>query len=234
MISRSDGISEASELSDYLERLRPLVDDTIDRLGKANFREDPIAGRKYSRATSIISSAYKRHGAILDRALLERLKDCARFRVWTEDEFKLSHDSLQYTRMSDRIEPLLRTDLCYGDRERSIRVDILVHDEESGAFTSYNVKRGNGSYDLGKRRLIQEDLLRTHMLLKDYGRKAGISPTYTHAHIVFYYDLLSLQPPFAISGSKLDEHFRFPVRVAIEKVNDYFIRRLHRLIELDI
>ncbi len=94
--------------------------------------------------------------------------------------------------------------------ERMSRVDILVHDDEGGTLTSYNVKRGNGSYDLGKRRLIQEDLLRTHMLLKDYGCKAGIVPTATHAHIVFYYDLLSLQPPLAIPGSKLDEHFGFP------------------------
>lgn len=233
MVSPSAGKSAALETDDYLDRLRPMVDDTIERLGSASFRDDPIAGRKYSRATSIISSAYKRHGAILDRALLERLKDCARFRVWTEDEFKLSHESLQRTRVAERIEPLLRTDLHYGDRERSIRIDILVYDDENGRLTSYNVKRGNGSYDVGKRRLIQEDLLRTHMLLKDYGRKAGISPTSSHAHIVFYYDLLSLQPPLAILGSKLDEHFGFPVRAAIEQVNDYFVSRLHQLIEQD-
>ena len=146
------------ELDGYLDRVRPFVDDTIDKLGSANFREDPIAGRTYSRTTSIISSAYKRHGAILDQALLERLKDCARLRVWTEDDFKLSHESLQRVRISERIEPLLMTELPYGDRERSIRVDIIVFDEDRRSLTSYNVKRGNGSYDGGKRRMIQEDL----------------------------------------------------------------------------
>ena len=100
-----------SELNAYLERVRPFVDDAIEKLRSASFREDPIAGRKYSRATSIISSAYKRHGAILERALVERLKDCARLRVWTEDDFKLSHDSLQRVRVSERIEPLLATNL---------------------------------------------------------------------------------------------------------------------------
>ncbi len=225
--------SVSYELDDYFSRLRPLVDDTISKLGNASFREDPIAGRKYSRATSIISSAYKRHGAILDQALLERLKDCSRFRVWTEDDFKLSHESLQTTRISERIEPLLRTKLAYGDRERAIRIDILVFDEASGALTSYNVKRGNGSYDGGKRRIIQEDLLRTHMLLEGYGRACGLTPKSSHAHIVFYYDLLSLPPPLAIQGSKLDEHFAFPVRAAMERVNAYFIERLHALIEND-
>lgn len=129
--------------------MRPTVDETIDRLGAARFREDPIAGRKYSRATSIISSAYKRHGAILQRALLERLKDCARLRVWTEDDFKLSHESLRQVRVAERLDSLLQAQLPYGDRERSVRVDILVFDEARQSINAYNVKRGNGSYDGG-------------------------------------------------------------------------------------
>jgi hypothetical protein len=221
------------ESDNYMDRLRPFVDDTIEKLGNAHFREDPIAGRKYSRATSIVSSAYKRHGAILDKALLERLKDCARLRVWAEDDFKLSHESLRCVRMSERIEPLLTTTLPYGDRQRSVRVDIIVFDEERRSLTSYNVKRGNGSYDGGKRRLIQEDLLRTHMLLASYGEARGLSPTETHAHIVFYYGLLSLPAPLAMAGHDLDAHFNFPVVEAIECVNSYFIDRLHALIEQD-
>jgi hypothetical protein len=231
MATQSTNTQPVPALDSYLERIRPFVDDTIEKLGSANFREDPIAGRKYSRATSIISSAYKRHGAILDKALLERLKDCARLRVWTEDDFKLSHESLQRVRLNDRIEPLLATNLPYGDRERSIRVDIIVFDEERGVLTSYNVKRGNGSYDGGKRRQIQEDLLRTHMLLADYGHTRGLNPVDAHAHIVFYYGLLSLNPPLAIAGGELDAHFNFPVREAIERVNSYFVERLHALIE---
>lgn len=227
-------ISAPPESDDYLDRLRPFVDDAIEKLGNASFREDPIAGRKYSRATSIMSSAYKRHGAILDRALLERLRDCARFRVWTDDDFKLSHESLQRARLADRIEPLLATNLPYGDRERSIRVDIMVFDQDRGTLTSYNVKRGNGSYDGGKRRQIQEDLLRTHMLLSDYGRTRGLDAGKTHAHIVFYYGLLSLTPPLALAGRDLDAHFDFPVTEAIERVNSYFVGRLHALIEQDI
>ncbi len=190
------------ELDDYLERMRSIVDDTIDRLGCARFREDPIAGRKYSRATSIISSAYKRHGNILVRSLLERLKDCARLRVWTEDDFKLSHESLRETQLAERIEHLLLKRLPYGDRERSISIDALVFDSENGSLNAYSVKRGNGSYDGGKRRTIQEELLRTQMLLADYGRGVGLAPKSNNAHVIFYYGLLSLPAPFAISGDK--------------------------------
>lgn len=231
MATHSADAPVALESDTYLDRLRPFVDDTIDKLGSASFREDPIAGRKYSRATSIISSAYKRHGAILDKALLERLKDCARLRVWTEDDFKLSHESLQRVRLSDRIEPLLSTTLPYGERERAVRVDILVFDEDRESLRSYNVKRGNGSYDGGKRRIIQEELLRTHMLLDGYGKSMGLIPTETHSHIVFYYGLLSLPAPLALAGSDLDSHFNFPIIEAIECVNRYFVNRLHALIE---
>lgn len=229
----SEGLSAAvpGELEGFLERMRPVVDETIERLGSASFREDPIAGRKYSRATSIISSAYKRHGAILQRALLERLKDCARLRVWTEDDFKLSHESLKQVRVAERIDSLLRVELPYGDRERGAYIDLMVFDEVNRTLKAYSVKRGNGWYDGGKKRAIHEELARTHMLLNDYGRTLGLHPVATHAHVVFYYGLLSLPKPWAVSGDELDDHFKFPIHAALERVNGYFVSRLKALIE---
>ncbi|SLN25189.1 hypothetical protein [Ruegeria meonggei] len=218
-------------LEDYFERMRPIVDNTILKLSKAKFREDPIAGRKYSRATSIVSSAYKRHGTLLVQALLERLRDCAHLRVWTEDDFKLSHESLEKTRVVERIEALVNTHLPYGDRQRSIRVDMFVLDEHRNSLNAYSIKRGNGSYDGGKRRSILTELIRTQMLLKSYANSLDIDPVCVNAHIIFYYGVMSLTPPFAIDGGDLDKHFSFPVREAIELVNDYFATMLRNLIE---
>jgi hypothetical protein len=42
----------------FMERVTPVVDDTIKALAKTKFLQDPVAGTKYSRATSIVSSAY--------------------------------------------------------------------------------------------------------------------------------------------------------------------------------
>ena len=69
------------------------------------------------------------------------------------------------------------------------------------------------------------------MLLTDYGRGIGLLSDTSNAHVIFYYGLLSLPPPLAISGDDLDEHFQFPVREAIELVNAYFVARLSALIE---
>jgi len=230
-VSADAPASMPSELESYFERMRPTVDETIERLGSARFREDPIAGRKYSRATSIVSSAYKRHGPILQRALLERLKDCARLRVWAVDDFKLSHDTLREVRIAERPNSLLETDFPYGDRERSVNLDLLVFDEATESLKAYSVKRGNGSYDANKRRVIHQELVRTQMQLADYGRQLGYRLKARSAHVVFYYGLLSLPPPLGIPGEDLDDHFQFPVREAIEYVNAYFVGMLSALVE---
>jgi hypothetical protein len=77
----------------FMERVAPMVDDTIRMLAKVKFVEDPIAGVRYSRATSIISSAYKRHGRILEFALRESLRDSNRHKVWHDEAFKVSHEA---------------------------------------------------------------------------------------------------------------------------------------------
>ena len=69
------------------------------------------------------------------------------------------------------------------------------------------------------------------MLLTDYGHGIGLSSETSNAHVIFYYSLLSLPPPLAISGDDLDEHFQFSVHEAIELVNAYFVARLSTLIE---
>jgi hypothetical protein len=213
-----------------LERLRPLIDDTIEALRQLEFRADPLAGPKYSRITSVMSSAYKRHGKILEQALLECLKDCAQLRVWTEPAFKLSPESRTTYSLHERYDHCFGHDLSYGEGEKVIPVDVLVFDEKARTLRAYNVKRGNGSYDGGKRGLILSDLMRTQMLLKDYGRKAGNNPTSVNAHIVFYYGVRSLPPPLSMCGTDLDAHFRFAVTDRIEEVNAYYRTRLYELI----
>jgi hypothetical protein len=67
----------------FMERVTPVVDDTIAALSHVKFVEDPIAGTRYSRATSIVSSAYKRHGRILEIALRESLRTATDTRCGT-------------------------------------------------------------------------------------------------------------------------------------------------------
>jgi hypothetical protein len=77
-------------MPEFMDRVMPVIDETIRALAKSRFIDDPVAGDRYSRATSIVSSAYKRHGRILETALRESLRESNRHRVWQESTFRVS------------------------------------------------------------------------------------------------------------------------------------------------
>jgi hypothetical protein len=215
----------------YFNTIKPLIDDCIRNLASSSFREDPIAGAWYSRATSIISSAYKRHGQVLSAALLECLKMHPRLSIWREDEFKLSAGSLAKVRELQRTESCLLQRIRYGECQRKVALDVVVYDADAKTLRSYVVKRGNGYYDAGKKRQIIEDLLRTHMLLRDYGEQLGLDVELAEAKVIFYYGVRSAPEPLSLIGSELDDHFQFSVTELIELANDYFRSQLHKLID---
>jgi hypothetical protein len=217
-------------MSACFDMLRPMVDRTIEALGAVDFRDDPIAGHRYARATSIVSSAYKRHGKILELALLERLRENNRLSVWTEEAFKVSPaaDGLVNT---SSLGDCLASQLPYGEEYRSLQVDIVVYDNVDRAIRAYEVKRGNGDFDAGKVRSIKRDLLCTHVLLRSYGQGRGYDVSVAESKIIFYYGVRSIRPPLSLAGAELDDHFGFPVVAAVEQVNTYFRDRLHALLE---
>lgn len=219
------------ELGPFVARMAPVLQTAFERLAKVSFRPDPIGGVKYARATSIIGSAYKRHGQILGRALLERLKDCGKYTVWTEECFKLSSGAITEGMKGLPPQAYRKIDLPYGEQVQNIPIDLLTYEATIKRIRSYNVKRGNGAYDAGKRRLIFDELLRTQMLLTNYGRFLGLSVERSEAYIVFYYGLRSIPKPYSLVSGDLDEHFGFPVVVAIEAVNEIYRTGLYSLIE---
>ena len=216
-------------MSDYFERVAPIVDETIAALARTRFIEDPIAGRDYSRATSIISSAYKRHGRILEAALLEGLRDSNRHEVWQEDAFRVSRAADHLVQLQEDAAHNSTT-LPYGERYRALQIDLIVWDAADESLRAYEVKRGNGKFDSGKTRSIKRDLICCQLLLKSYGETFGYRPASAEARIVFYYGLRSLPPPYSLVADELDAHFGFPIRERIEAVNSYFKSQLHALL----
>jgi hypothetical protein len=215
---------------DFMDRVGPVIDDTIHSLARRKFIEDPVAGVSHSRNTSIISSAYKRHGRILETALRESLRDSNRHRVWQEDVFRVSRaaDAL-VSSQSD--EECRRSALPYGEGVRTIQIDMIAFDEADQTIRAYEVKRGNGQFDAGKIRSIKRDLLCTQVLLKSYGDVAKCTPVAAESRIIFYYGIRSIPKPWSLVREELDEHFGYPVTPKIEQANDYFRAKLHELLE---
>lgn len=217
------------DLVDFMARLAPIIDVTIKRLAKAKFRKDPISGDRYSRISSILGSAQKRHGHIIEAAIREGLRDRNQYRVWTEPEFAVSRaaDNLVH---SQSIEACCCTELPYGDRFRSIQIDVGVYDDAERRIGTYEIKRGNGLHDSNKIRSVIRDLLCTHMLLKSYGRMLGFAPDVSASKIIFYYGQRSIPAPLSLIGAELDDHFGFPIIARVEKANAYFREQLHILL----
>ena len=219
-------------LPDFMERLIPVIDETMRVLAAATFIEDPIAGPHYSRATSIVSSAYKRHGRILETALRESLRESNRHRVWQDDVFRVSRaaDALVGSQTESQCRD---SSLPYGDSIRTLQIDMMAYDEADRTIRAYEIKRGNGHFDAGKIRSIRRDLLCTQVLLRSYGNDVMSCNALTcEARIIFYYGIRSIPRPWSLVKSDLDCHFGVPVVDRIEKANDYFRTKLHKLLDV--
>jgi hypothetical protein len=105
----------------FMERVTPIVDQTIQALSKVDFVPDPIAGAHYARTTSIVSSAYKRHGKILEFALRESLRESNRHKVWNDEAFKVSREADALANTQD-FEACRQSTLPYGNSIRTLQV----------------------------------------------------------------------------------------------------------------
>jgi hypothetical protein len=214
----------------FMERVAPVVDETIKALSYKKFIEDPIAGTRYSRATSIISSAYKRHGRILEIALRESLRESNRHTVWHDEKFRVSREADALANTQD-LDACRLTTLPYGAKVRTLQVDMVAFDGADQYIRAYEIKRGNGQFDAGKIRSITRDLKCIQVLLKSYGEFCKLRPLGAESKIIFYYGVRSIQAPWSLVKEELDEHFGFPVVSYIEQANDYFRAQLHALLE---
>lgn len=215
-------------MPDFFDRVLPLVDRTIALLAKEKFRSDPIGGEVYSRMTSVISSAYKRHGTIIEAAIRERLTDNDNFEVWGDPAFCVSSAA---NILSGKAADCIGATLNYGESVRTLQIDLIVFDKTKQTLNAYEVKRGNGHFDSGKKRSIMRDLLATHVLLKSYGTSRSLGVVDANAHIIFYYGVRSIPSPFGIIGKELDSHFGFDLVSGVELVNEYFRDRLYEILK---
>jgi hypothetical protein len=211
-----------------LETMTPIIEGTIRLLSQKRFKPDPIMGAHFSRMNSLLGSAQKRHGFIIERAILETLKSYPQFDVWEDSRFSVNTAADHLVDASiERPEDLIHMTIPYPDSAaRTLQIDLIVYDRLNKSLRSYEVKRGNGLHDSGKKRSILRDLLCTQVLLKSYGQKRGLDIASANSHIIFYYGDCSIKKPFSFIREELDGHFGVPVFESVEAVNDLYRRRL--------
>jgi len=123
-----------------LDLLKPEIEKTVIRLDSKRFDPDPIAGPHFSKITSVMSSAYKRHGYILERAILEALKLCPHFEVWRDPIFQVPSavDHIVAGSITEATK-LIGTDYPYSVGQRTLQVDAIVFDKNKNTLKAYEI-----------------------------------------------------------------------------------------------
>ena len=219
-------------VDDVSPSLRPvfqMVDATIHRLSKSRFANDPIVEHRYSAITSIVSSAYKRHGKIIEQAIAAILRSAPHLQVWDDPSFEVSEAA---ERLASAETTALGATLPYGTGApvRTLQVDLLVYNSATHQLGAYECKRGAGVHDSGKIRSMLRDMRCLRMLIRSYGEGRGLEVEETDARMIFYYGLCSISEPWPLKGKDIDAHFGVPVQEGVENVNSYFRSRLNELL----
>lgn len=210
--------------------MRPEIEGTIKRLQERDFVPDPLVGSHYSLIVSVMSSAYKRHGNILEKALLHQLEQCPRLVVWDDPLFQVTPNADLVAQGSVKNpETIIGNHLIYGPGHRTLQVDIIVYDKENKIIRAYEVKRGFGYHDAGKKRSILRDTLCLNLLLKSYGEQKGYDIKDAEAKAIFYYGSRSIPKLFSLIAHELDDHFQWPIYGPLEEVNALFRDKLLEL-----
>jgi len=215
-----------------LDLLKPEIDSKLKELDEKKFATDPVAAPYFSRITSMMSSAYKRHGHILERAILETLRLCDRFEVWRDPKFQVPA-TVDHMVTGSLREPtkLIGAEHPYSQGHRTLQLDAIVFNKNTGILSAYEVKRAFGPHDSGKRSQMLRNALCIQVLLKSYAKQQrGYEPNKAFSHVIFYYGKCSIPKPFAITGAEMDQHFGWPVYESIDEVNKYFHSRLFAIL----
>lgn len=207
------------------ESLCRFVDNQITALGRARFTPDPVLG-SYSELASVLSSAPKRHGRIVEQAIVEALRQNPNYRVWAKVKFHIPA-AADHAISSQSLAQSLATTMPYSSGERTLQIDLIAYNLERRHLGAYEIKRANGHHDAGKTRSLKRDVVAVQTVLHSYGQKhLNIVADRAISRAIFYYGKRSLPDPLALIGAQLDSHFDCPVRRYVETATCYFAARL--------
>jgi hypothetical protein len=178
------------------------------------------------RLISTVNSLTRKDGFVLQHAVERALLLAPHLVVWQEPEFEISHAADQLA-VEDNVPTCLRTELPYGlNTIRRISRDLVVVNPVDRVAGSYDVKRGGGGVDCGKRRQLICDTLATHMLLKDYVRGHGYEVDRAEARVISIYGRTGLPADITIRGDQLNAHFQAEIEAPVRAAADEFRARI--------
>jgi hypothetical protein len=201
-------------LQSLLERIAPYCSEAIKIICQKTFDPNPLLTAEQTRLAGLINSATLRHGILIEKTILECLKDREDLIVWCEPHFRLSHGDTNYHKAAT-IEGAALASLPYGDgdaQHRTVQVDLIVFDRSSGVIRAYEIKRKNED------NISAQNLQIVRSLLMSYAETVRqLKPTRAEAWTISYYGEPSHKGgTWRLTRADLNEHFGCPIRESVD------------------
>ncbi len=221
-----------------LNALRPEVDATVARLAATDFKIDPIAGRKYSLIPAVIGSAQKRHGTLIEKAILAAVEASPNYAAWQYSEFRISNDAIGIAARVNNVKQnpdwlyILEQTLAYGDAAKTVQIDLMAYNRETNFLCALEIKRGYSHHDAGKKKVILKDALCVHMLLRSYGEGVeGLKVDRAESKICNFYKSREFADVIRLDKDELDDYFGAEILGPVEEVNHYYRQQIHEMLD---
>lgn len=184
------------------------------------FPLDPLVEPELSRAISCIGSVVKRHGKLIEMGIAGALTMNDRFIVLTNENIPLTKGAKQLLEAKNSNRSLAGIRLAAdSEADGMVNVDLVVVDPDAGWAGAYEIKRGNGTTEPGKRRPLIQKLTAVRLVLASYARQIGQWPieTVTSA-VIDYYGSSGFDPNYTLVRDQLDDHFGVPIVETVDAV----------------
>jgi hypothetical protein len=201
-------------LHSFVERIAPFCSEAISRIALKHFECDPLLTADQTRLAGIINSATRQHGILIEKAILECLRDRPDLAVWCEPHFRLSHGDTNYHKAAT-VEGAAFASLPYGDgdaQHRTVQVDLIVFDRTSGVIRAYEIKRKNEDA------ISAQNLQIVRSLLMSYAENVKqLKPSKAEAWTISYYGEPSHHGgSWRLTRADLNQHFGCPIVEEVE------------------
>lgn len=177
--------------------LASTVRSTISTFSEAQFDSDILVSTDASLATSKISSVYKRHGNILQKAIAVAIGTDPNWKVWSEVK------------------------LVHRDYQKGLFVDVVLYNGKT--LFVFEVKRGLGRHDSDAKKSIAKRLRTARSEASQIFRTLKLAPVSdVKCFIVSYYGNKAKAVGFTqLTASDLDKMFGSEVSEFVGEVDDY-------------
>lgn len=202
------------ELSPSPELLA-MIERRTGRVRRRRIIPDPILGAA-SGIVSRLSSLPKIDGDVIHAAVVEAVNRRPDLVVHSEWRVPIS-DAANRLASAGRYAQCLGTDLPYDDAVAGrVKIDLVTIDREAGTAAAYEIKRGHGTHDSGKRQKIVDDLIRVGLVLAGHLRAKGYPEVRTATvHLISYYGSVVAGPIPRLDRTTVDAHFGVPVTAVV-------------------